>query len=60
MNSPLINVEQGCRIDFDGMEQQIIEHKSKNDDFRQSCNQPGRVDATEIEQVIEIAGRDVR
>ncbi|MFI3273206.1 MalY/PatB family protein [Vibrio sp.] len=58
VKSSLINDDQGYRIDFDGMEQQIIDHKVKTMIFCNPHNPTGRVwTQQEVTQVIEIAKR---
>ncbi|MBJ2146358.1 PatB family C-S lyase [Vibrio sp. IB15] len=58
VNSPLINGGQSYQIDFDGMEQQIIEQQVKTMIFCNPHNPTGRVwTPKEIEHVIEIAKR---
>lgn len=58
VKSPLVNDGQSYRIDFEGMEQQIVDHQVKTMIFCNPHNPTGRVwTAQEIEQVVEIAKR---
>ncbi|NOH36318.1 MalY/PatB family protein [Vibrio chagasii] len=58
VKSPLVNDGQSYRIDFEGMEQQIVDHKVKTMIFCNPHNPTGRVwTAQEIEQVVELAKR---
>ena len=58
VKSPLVNDGQSYQIDFEGMEQQIVDHKVKTMIFCNPHNPTGRVwTAQEIEQVVEIAKR---
>ena len=58
VKSPLVNDGQSYQIDFEGMEQQIVDHKLKTMIFCNPHNPTGRVwTAQEIEQVVEIAKR---
>ncbi|WP_373944090.1 PatB family C-S lyase [Vibrio chagasii] len=58
VKSPLVNDGQSYRIDFEGMDQQIVDHKVKTMIFCNPHNPTGRVwTAQEIEQVVEIAKR---
>ena len=58
VKSPLVNDGQSYQIDFEGMEQQIVDHQVKTMIFCNPHNPTGRVwTAQEIEQVVEIAKR---
>lgn len=58
VKSPLVNDGQSYQIDFEGMEQQIVDHKVKTMIFCNPHNPTGRVwTAQEIEQVVELAKR---
>lgn len=58
VKSPLVNDGQSYQIDFEGMEQQIVDHQVKTMIFCNPHNPTGRVwTPKEIEHVIEIAKR---
>ncbi|CAH6782220.1 Aspartate aminotransferase [Vibrio chagasii] len=58
VKSPLVNDGQSYQIDFEGMEQQIVDHQVKTMIFCNPHNPTGRVwTAQEIEQVVDIAKR---
>ena len=58
VKSPLVNDGQSYQIDFEEMEQQIVDHQVKTMIFCNPDNPTGRVwTVQEIEQVVEIAKR---
>ena len=58
VKSPLVSDGQSYQIDFEGMEQQIVDHQVKTMIFCNPHNPTGRVwTAQEIEQVVEFAKR---
>lgn len=58
VKSPLVNDGQSYQIDFEGMEQQLVDHQVKTMIFCNPHNPTGRVwTAQEIEQVVKIAKR---